>query len=41
MVLFRPAILGKLNNVEGNRGHQPHMNHPPLVKDKRADRPHN
>jgi hypothetical protein len=40
MVLSRPAILGKLNNVEGNRRHQKRMNHPTLVKNKRADRPH-
>jgi hypothetical protein len=39
MVLSRPAILGKLNNVKGNRGHQNHVNHPTLVKDKRGNRP--
>jgi len=40
MVLFRPAILGKLNNVEGNRRQQNHMNHSTFVKDKRGDSPH-
>jgi hypothetical protein len=40
MVLLRPAILGKLNNVEGNRRQQNHMNHPAFVKDKRGSRPH-
>jgi hypothetical protein len=40
MVLSRPAILRKLNNIKGDRCHQNHMNHPTLVKEKRGDRPH-